>query len=89
MTEERRGSANIERHIQTIMVSLATGGIMFSAGFFFKDVGEKAATRAQLEALVVQVNELRTDVKELRSSFVRRDEFMDHESRIRQLEQRK
>lgn len=73
--------------MQTVLISLVTGGIMFSAGYFFTDKADKAATRVQLENLVIQVNELRADIRAMQQSFVRRDEFVDHEARIRKVEQ--
>lgn len=85
--QQERRKLDIERHIQTIMVSLLTGAAMFSASYFFTDKADKAMTRVQLENLVNQVNELRTDIRDMRQSFVRRDEFTDHEARLRKLEQ--
>lgn len=77
----------MERHVQTILVAMITGALMFLAGYVWTDNTNKTATKFQLEALTTQVSELRTEVRDIRQNFVRRDEFADHELRIRKLEQ--
>ena len=81
-------SANIERHIQTILISIVTGSIVFAATYFFNDKAEKAVTSQQLSTLTQQVIELRADIKAMQGNYVTKDDFHDHESRIRTLESR-
>jgi hypothetical protein len=88
MVEERRGSANIERHIQTVMIALTTGSIMFAANYFFNDTGSKAHNKAQLDFAVSQIVELRADLKAAQLLYARRDELATLAGRQDALESR-
>lgn len=85
---ERRAAANLERHIQTIMIALIVGGLTFAASYFYSDNREKGESRAQIQILTTQVIELRADVKAMQSGFARRDEFDKLESRVVELDAR-
>ncbi|MDO8385099.1 MAG: hypothetical protein Q7T13_01700 [Polaromonas sp.] len=78
----------IERHLTTIIVSLATGAIVFSASYFFTDKADKAVLTNQLQSISIQVAELRTEVRGIQSNFATKDSHNDHEVRIRALEKR-
>ena len=77
---------NIERHVQTILISVITGSILFAATYFYTDNKEKAISKSQLEVLTVQVLEMRADVKSLQLNVVRPDEVRDLQRRILDLE---
>jgi|GEM_PF-6196964 len=83
---ERRNGANIERHIQTILISVVTGSIIFAATYFFNDKSDKAVLVQQIATLTNHVMELRADIKAMQSNYVTKDEFKDHEQRLRLLE---
>lgn len=83
---ERRGYATVERHIQTILVSLCTGALFFMVSYVYNTNEAKAVQKTQLEALTVQVIEMRADLKALQTNYARRDELRELELRIRQLE---
>lgn len=85
---ERRSSANMERHIQTILISVITGALMFAANYFYNDNRSKAVQQTQLEVLTAQVIEMRADLRSLQTNYVKRDEFKDIEMRLRDLERR-
>jgi hypothetical protein len=87
MTEPKQ---NIyERHAQTIIVSIILATILFVSGFIFTTKTELEAMKQQMLFVSQQVVELRTDIKSLRDSYVSREEFRDHETRIRELEKRR
>lgn len=83
---ERRSHVTLERHIQTILISVCTGALFFAANYVYTDNQSKAVQKTQLEALTVQVIEMRSDLKALQVNYARRDELKELELRIRQIE---
>lgn len=84
--KERRSSANLERHIQTILISAITGALMFAANYIYSDNRSKAVAQTQLEVLTGQVIEMRADLRALQTNYVKREEYKDLEARVRALE---
>lgn len=88
-TEDRRDKgATLERHIQTILISVVTGALMFAANYFYNDNRSKAVQQTQLEVLTAQVIEMRADLRAMQTSYVRREEYKELEQRLRELERR-
>lgn len=85
---ERRSSANMERHIQTILISVITGALMFAANYFYNDNRSKAVQQTQLEVLTAQVIEMRADLRSMQNTYVRREELKEMELRMRDVERR-
>ena len=90
---DRRKSSKLEQHIQTIMIAVVTGAIMWMGSYFFTDKAEKAVLAnevstisRQLSSLQAELKEVKTELQFLRSGFVTRDQFQDHEERLRLLE---
>lgn len=83
---EGRSSVNFERHVQTILISIVTGGLIFAITYFYNDNKDKAVSKSQLEVLTVQVFEMRADVKSLQLNVVRPDEVRDLQRRVLDLE---
>lgn len=84
--EDRRSTANLERHVQTILISLCTGALFFAANYVYSDNRTKAVQQTQLEVLTAQVIEMRTELRALQSAYARRDELKELDVRLRQLE---
>lgn len=78
----------IEKHIQTILVSLITGAIVFASSYVFNDKSDKAVLASQLQTISAQVAELRSEVRASSVSFATKDSHIDHENRIRTLERK-
>jgi len=78
----------IEKHIQTILVSLITGAIVFASSYVFNDKSDKAVLASQLQSISTQVAELRSEVRGIQANFATKDSYTDHENRIRALERR-
>ena len=76
----------LERHVQTLLLSVSTAALLFAANYFYEDNRRKAVMAAQLDALTTQVVEMRSDMRALQGSYVRRDELRDLEARVRALE---
>lgn len=76
----------MERHVQTILISLITGAILFAANYFYNDNRSKAVQQTQLEVLTAQVIEMRADLRSMQNTYVKRDEYRDLETRVRSIE---
>ena len=70
---ERRYVGNMERHVQTILISIITGSIVFAANYVYSDSRDKAVQQTQLQVLTSQVI----------------DQVKDLEQRVRALEVKK
>lgn len=79
-------AGTLERHVQTILISIVTGALIFAASYFYNDNKDKALSKSQLEVLTVQVFEMRADVKSLQLNVVRPDEVRDLQRRVLDLE---
>jgi Tfp pilus assembly protein PilN len=78
-----RRSGTLERHIQTILISVVVGVLAFAGNYFFSDKADKAVLTAQLSALTQQVAEMRGEVRSIQSNFASKETTADHEARIR------
>lgn len=87
----------LERHVQTILIAVITGVIMFAGSYFFSDNRSKGELEQRIVFLSSQVAELRKDVRDFQAVYQRREgdwvtqaQFTavnaDQESRLRALE---
>ena len=74
----------LERHVQTVLVSIITGGILFTAAFTFNTHADMRLVTARLEDLSTQVTELKADIKNGQS--VLNNKLADLEGRVLILE---
>ena len=79
----------MERHFQTIMISVITGAIIFAANYFYNDNKSNAVQQTQLQVLTGQVIEMRADLRAMQNNYVSRAEFAVHEQRLQAIEARK
>ena len=78
--------SNLERHVITILVSLMTAGITYIVSEQINNSRASEGTKMQIVFLIQQVSELRADLKKLEGSYVRIEQYIDHETRLRALE---
>lgn len=83
---DRRKAGRFEQHVQTVMISIVTGAIVFAAQYVYSDSREKAVLQTQLEVLTAQVIEMRSDLRALQSAYATKTDVKELELRIRQLE---
>lgn len=88
MTSPESKGSNIERHLQTILISIITGAIFFSASYFFNDKSDKAVLSTQLAALTSQVVDMRAELRSMQAVYGTKDVDADHEARLRILERK-
>lgn len=81
-------AASIERHIQTIMITVITAALMFAANYFYNDNRQKAVAQTQLEVLTSQVIEMRADLRSLQNNYVKREDWKELELRLRDVERK-
>jgi len=79
-------SGGLEKHVQTIGVSLITAAILFTAGFTYNTSQANAEMAVELKYMRIQLTDMKTKLEEMNNTYVKREEFMDHEGRIRRLE---
>ena len=84
--EDQKPSSAIERHTVTILVGLIATGITYIVSEQLNTSRSAETTKAQIGFLIQQMSELRTDVRKLESNYVRIEQFIDHETRLRRLE---
>lgn len=82
-------SAGLERHIQTIALFVITSVLAFTANTLWQQRTDNAVVSEQLKTLSQQIVELRADVKAMQGNYVTREDYRDHEGRIRALEMKK
>lgn len=92
--EARRGV--LERHFHTLALSLITAGVVYLGSFVVqaredavRSAAQQQTTTQQLVALTAEVAGLRAQLSAMQVSYVPRDDFKDHETRIRHLEGRR
>lgn len=91
MAEEvtERKSSLIERHLQSVLLALITAALLYSGSFVVQAREDAVRTSSQLSALTSEVAGLRAQLGVMQGSYVQRDDFRDHEVRLRHLEGRK
>lgn len=86
--EERKRSL-IEQHFQSVLLAVITAALLYSGTFVVQAREDAVRTAAQLAALTQEVAGLRAQLGVMQGSYVQRDDFRDHEVRLRHLEGRK
>jgi Tfp pilus assembly protein PilN len=76
----------LERHFQTIILSLATAAILFTSSFVYTTRAEVSVMQAQITVLSNQILELRADIKAMQSMYVLKEDFHNLENRFREHE---
>lgn len=84
-----RKSSLIERHLQSVLLALITAALLYSGSFVVQAREDAVRTAAQLAALTSEVAGLRSQLGVMQGSYVQRDDWKDHESRLRHLEGRR
>lgn len=85
--EERKRSL-IEQHFQSVLLAVITAALLYSGTFVVQAREDAVRTAAQLAALTQEVSGLRAQIGVMQGSYVQRDDFRDHENRLRHLEGR-
>ncbi len=81
------GVSSMERHFQSLALALITAAALFMASFVVGAREEAAAQKEWRVSMSQQMGALQTQLAALQASYVTREEWRDHEVRIRAVEQ--
>lgn len=73
----------LERHFQSLALALITAAALFMASFVVGAKEEAAATRERLTSIGQQMTAVQSQLATMQANYVTRDEWRDHEERIR------
>ena len=83
---ERERKTGLERHVQSILLALITAGLIGLGSFVIVSREDAVRSSSKFDALTAEVAALRGQIALLQNNYVARDDFRDHESRLRTLE---
>lgn len=87
MSDPKAESRSIfERHTQSVLLAVTTAAVLYSGSFVVQAKEDAARTSAQLAVLTTEVAGLRAQLAVMQTSFATRDDYRDHETRLRALE---
>lgn len=81
----------LEKHAQSVLLAVITAALLYSGSFVLQAREDAVRTAAQLTALTGEVAALRAQLAAMQAAygaFVGREDFRDHEDRLRSLEGR-
>lgn len=76
----------IEQHAQSVLLAVITAALIYSGTFVVQAREDAVRSAAQLVALTAEVSALRGQLSVMQGNYIGRDDFRDHEARIRHLE---
>jgi hypothetical protein len=82
----RRKGSIIEQHAQSVLLAIITAALIYSGTFVVQAREDSVRSASQLAALTTEVAALRAQLAVMQANYVGRDEFRDHETRLRHLE---
>lgn len=89
VTESTPKRSVIEQHFQSILLTIITAALLYSGTFVVQAREDAVRTASQLAALTNEVAGLRNQIGVMQGNYVQRDDYRDHEARLRHLEGRK
>jgi type IV secretory pathway VirB6-like protein len=76
----------LERHFQSLALALITAAVLYMASFVVGAREEAAANKERLAGIAAQMAAVQAQLAAIQGNFVTRDEWRDHETRVRDLE---
>jgi sensor domain CHASE-containing protein len=76
----------IEQHAQSVLLAVITAAVIFSGTFVVQAREDSVRVATQLAAMANEISALRAQLASMQSNYVGRDDFRDHEARLRNLE---
>ena len=81
-------AAGIERHIHSVLLAVITAVVLYSGAFVIGAREDAVRFTGQIAMLATEVAALRTQLSQMQGNYVSREDFRDHEQRLRTLESR-
>lgn len=76
----------VEQHIQSILLAIITAAVLYSGTFVIGAREDSVRFTAQIAGLAAEVGALRVQLAAMQTNYTSREEYHDHEARIRTLE---
>ncbi len=76
----------IEQHAQSVLLAVITAAVLYSGSFVVQARENSVRLSEQLASLTTEVAAMRAQIVVMQGNYVTRDDFRDHESRLRHLE---
>lgn len=83
-----RGSI-VERYIQSVLLTVITAVLLYMGSFVITSREDSVRVSTQLASLTGEVAALRGQLSAMQASYATREEWRDHEVRLRTIEQSK
>lgn len=87
--ENTAQKSGIERHAQTILISVITAAILFSATFIYNSNASLTVLTTRVEYMTKAISKLEAKLDEMNNNYVQKEDFNDLEKRVRVLEQKR
>lgn len=87
LTKEKPSA--LEKHAQTILVSIITATLLFVASFIYNNNKDVSNLAIKLEMVTTQISKLETKIDLLSSNYVTKSDFNELDKRVRVVEQRR
>lgn len=76
----------IEQHAQSVLLAVITAAVLYSGSFVVQAREDSVRLAAQMANLTSEVAAMRAQILVMQGNYVSRDDYRDHESRLRHLE---
>lgn len=81
-------AAGIERHVHSVLLAVITAVVLYSGAFVIGAREDAVRFTGQIAMLATEVAALRTQLSQMQGNYVSREDYRDHEQRLRALEAR-
>lgn len=85
--DEQGRRSIIERHLQSVLLAVITAVLLYMGQFVITSREESVRIATQLAVLTNEVAALRGQLSAMQTSYATREEWRDHETRLRAIEQ--
>ena len=76
----------IEQHAHSVLLAVITAVVLYSGSFVVTAREESSRIAVQMVTLTSEVQALRAQIAVMQQAYVTREDFRDHENRVRALE---
>lgn len=76
----------VGQHAQSVLLAVITAAVLYSGSFVVQDREDSVRLGGQIASLTTEVAAMRAQIVVMQGNYVSRDDFRDHEARIRLIE---
>lgn len=78
----------LEQHAQSVALAVITAAVLYSGSFVVQAREDSVLLTSQMASLTAEVAAMRAQMVVLQGNYVSREDYRDHEARLRHLENR-